>query len=81
MLDMHLIGLAFEFQPVVLGLRDKGPQLLHQDRPGPPVIEFPRLLAESLRGDAARRKQHVAVKIPLVALPAGLVNGEIQRIR
>jgi hypothetical protein len=40
--------LAFEFQAVVLGLRDKFPQLLHQDRPLPPVVKLPRLLAESL---------------------------------
>ena len=78
-LDMHLIGLAFEFQAVVLGLRDKGPQLLHQHRPLPNVVKFPCLLAESLRRDPARRKQHVAVKIPLVALPAGLVDGEIDK--
>ena len=34
MLDKNLVGLALEFQPVVLGLRDKFPQLLHQHRPG-----------------------------------------------
>jgi hypothetical protein len=32
-----------------------------------------------LRGDTARRKQHVAMKIPLVALPAGLVDGVIDQ--
>ena len=53
--DHHLVGLALEFQPVVLGLGDKFAQLLHQNRPVSPVVEFPRLLTKTVFCDPARR--------------------------
>ena len=42
------------------------------------VVPFARLLAQSLRRHAAGRRQHVAMEIALIALPAGLVDGEIR---
>ena len=51
---------------------------LRQHRTGLEVIPFPRLGPEALRGQAARRHHHVAMKIPLIAVLAGPVDREIR---
>src|SRR5208282_5620997 len=69
--DMHQPGLAFGCEFAGDGLRYEGPELLGMDGPAFEAAPFANLLAQSLRRHAPRRRQDVAMKIPLVALLAG----------
>ena len=77
--DMNGGGLAFAGKRLVQGRRDEGAEILRQHAALFDVVPFAGLRPEPLGGHAAGGRQHVAMEIALIALLAGLVDGEIRR--
>ena len=79
MLDKNGGVLAFGGKFLVHGLRDKSPEALRQPAALFDVVPFAGLCPQPFGRQAAGGRQHVAVVIALIALPAGLVDGEVGR--
>ena len=77
MFDKNGGVLAFGGKFLVHGLRDKSPEPLRQPAALFDVVPFARLCPQPFGREAAGGRQHVAVVIALIALPAGLVDGEV----
>ena len=77
MLDADGAGVALVGQGAVHGLRDKGAESLREFAAFLKVVPLARFGSKSLGRHASGRRQHVAVEIALIALPAWPVDRKI----